>query len=229
MNLSKLVEFFFPKFCLICGQHSRFYCERCFNKSVDVQSKLSCHVCGIESRIGFIHKDCEEFTYLDGLVNLVKYSTKVKNIIWEGKYKDSYRVFDEMSEYMADYLLNYKFLKTTLLTSVPLNSKKKRSRGFNQAELLAKRVSQRGKIPYANMLFRSKNTKTQVGMSKDERLVNLKNAFEIDLKYKNHIKRFNSVTIIDDVFTTGTTLAECAKQLKQVGVEKVYGMVFAKR
>ena len=103
--------------------------------------------------------------------------------------------------------------KSELIISVPLHAKKKKSRGYNQSDLLAEGFSNATGIPWsATILERIKHSATQTGKSKTERRNNVKGVF----KAKEHIE-YKNVIIIDDVLTTGATLEECIQTLKSAG------------
>lgn len=119
----------------------------------------------------------------------------------------------------ADYVLK----NADVLMPVPLFWWKKIRRGYNQAELLAQTISQETGIPIQNVLTRVKNTKTQTRLSENERCDNVKNAFTVQT---NDIKD-KKVLLIDDVLTTGATIQECARVLKDAGACEVYSCVAA--
>lgn len=119
----------------------------------------------------------------------------------------------------ADYVLK----NADVLMPVPLFWWKKIRRGYNQAELLAQTISQETGIPIQNVLTRVKNTKTQTRLSESERCDNVKNAFTVQT---NDIKD-KKVLLIDDVLTTGATIQECARVLKDAGACEVYSCVAA--
>jgi competence protein ComFC len=148
-------------------------------------------------------------------------------MIHDIKYNLCFDIIPTLSSIMAEYLKFYKFEDDFVLTSVPLHNSKKKVRGFNQAELLARGISDIRNIPYSELLIRSVKTKTQVGLKKSARESNLKGSFRVN-NCLLESKQIRSVMVIDDVFTTGATLSECAKKLKESGVEKVYGFVLAK-
>ena len=122
--------------------------------------------------------------------------------------------------------------KSYLLVPIPLHFKRKWQRGFNQAELLAKQISKNTNIPFSNLLKRIKNTPQQAKLSRQERLNNLKGAFEINEKEFKKIqigkKELPTVILIDDIASTLTTLEESAHTLKKAGFKNVWGMVIAR-
>ncbi len=186
-----------------------------------------CHVCGTESRLGFVHTDCREKSYLDGLLFVVSYDWICKNLIRDGKYGYYYEIFNDLGKIMGDYAKSYKVFDNAIILPVPLHSFKYKKRGFNQSALLAKNIALRRSCEMYQILKRVKHTKSQVSQDKAGREINLKSAFKV-VDYKN-LDYTRNVIIVDDVFTTGSTLSECAKTLKAAGFKHVYGFTFAKR
>lgn len=109
-----------------------------------------------------------------------------------------------------------------LILPVPLHPARQRSRGFNQSALLAKGMSVRCGIPMAeNLLLRVKNTHSQAELERKTRLTNLNGAFVCP---DPDSIRSRSILLVDDVITTGSTMAECARTLKAAGASRVYGL-----
>ena len=106
------------------------------------------------------------------------------------------------------------------IVPVPLHRVKLRSRGFNQAELLAEAFGEEIGLPVRKLLFKSKNTKDQKSLSKNERKKNVKGAFCVNEKEMGTEIPL-SVLLLDDVSTTGSTLTACARALKSYGVARV--------
>ena len=109
---------------------------------------------------------------------------------------------------------------------VPMHWMKKNRRGFNQSELLAKKIGRLTGIPVLSHTVRKrKNTKDQKELSGQERRKNLKNAFEVS----GDLSGVQSVLVIDDVYTTGSTMDEISRVLKRAGVRNVFFLVIAHR
>ena len=106
------------------------------------------------------------------------------------------------------------------IVPVPLHSSKLRSRGFNQAELLAEALGDETGLPVRKLLFKKKKTKDQKSLSRNQRVKNVKDAFRADEEELISGVPF-SVLLLDDVFTTGSTLTACAVALKACGVTRV--------
>ncbi len=106
--------------------------------------------------------------------------------------------------------------KINLITSVPTAPKRLKRRGYNQAELLGRELSNRTNIPYEDILIRLKETET-TRLKKDEREKALKSEYSFSKSLKGE-----TVLLIDDVCTTGATLRQCAKMLKKAGAKEVF-------
>lgn len=106
------------------------------------------------------------------------------------------------------------------IVPVPLHSSKFRSRGFNQAELLARALGEETGLPVRKLLLKKKKTKDQKSLSRNQRIKNVKDAFEVDeAELGSDVPE--SALLIDDVCTTGSTLTACARILKECGVAHV--------
>jgi ComF family protein len=114
-----------------------------------------------------------------------------------------------------------------LIVPVPLHKSRKCWRGFNQAEEIAKKISKEIKIPIVSEnLFRVKKTFPQVEMNDHQkRLENITGAFNI-----KNLKVFQDkkIILVDDVYTSGATMEECAKVLRNAGAKEIWGIVVAK-
>lgn len=102
-----------------------------------------------------------------------------------------------------------------------------RKRGYNQTMLLAEGLVKRLRSTVLDCLTRVKNTKTQVGLSKDDRRGNITDAFALKYPVNKNITKSQQVFLIDDVVTSGATLREAAKVLKKAGFEHVWGLTLA--
>lgn len=139
------------------------------------------------------------------------YSQSMKRLIINFKYGGDFYC----GEYLAR-LLKKKFIEeklhADLITFVPSSKKALKKRGFNQCEVLAKALSRELNIPYLNTLDRIKDGKEQKRLSREERILNMQEAFKI----RNNISiKGKKIILIDDVITTGATLLSCANQLKK--------------
>ena len=113
-----------------------------------------------------------------------------------------------------------------LITAVPISKKRMKERGYNQSELIARKIAKIMEVPYMNLLLKNQETKRQSELSRIERMINIQNSFDFNNKYDIKGKK---ILLIDDVFTTGSTVNECSKVLKKSGSTSIEVAVIAKR
>jgi ComF family protein len=113
-----------------------------------------------------------------------------------------------------------------LVIPVPLHPRRLRQRGYNQSLLLARHVSagMRASLDFMS-LRRTRDTKAQTGLKKEERRKNVKSAFKVE---DRSAVRGKAILLVDDVATTGSTLNECSKVLRKAGCSKIHCLVLAR-
>lgn len=158
---------------------------------------------------------------------MAPYDGVIKKMITKYKYQ---RVID-IDKTLAN-LINFYFNlpQVDLITDIPITKQKRNKRGFNQTEQICLHLSRITKQKYLQTLIKTGNFNAQASMkSKKQRINNLKNTFIINPHFKKYLQKnkIESVLIIDDVITTGTTLNEAAKTLKNNGIKKVSGFAIA--
>lgn len=212
--IDALIEFFFPYFCVGCSKKDTLLCQSCFEQ--------------IEFFSFEIHKN-EQLQYLDKIIVVTKYQGVVKKLIHEFKYKgviDIGKVMGKIFYRCAN------IPPADFLVPIPIHNQKRKQRGFNQSEEMVKELAKHLKIPVANLLIKTKNTRSQMSIQdRSERENNLIDSFAINSIAEKYLSenQNTSVILVDDVITTGSTLNECAKILKQNGVKTVTALVFAQR
>jgi len=218
-----LLDVIFPKKCLECKQRGNYICTNCLKKVSPSFPK--CIECIRYSKRGITHKKCKKRYSIDKTISLWRHDGVIRKSLLSIKYKFAH---DVASELVEKYLKNIdtKLLpKKGIMVPVPLHTKRKKWRGFNQAENLGKLTAKKLDLIFIpDLLIRSKNTTPQTELNKKIRKTNLKNAFSFNPKYNKFNPRNHQMVIFDDVLTTGSTLRECGKVLKQNGVKKVIGM-----
>ncbi len=220
-----VLDFLFPKRCVSCLKFGAYLCPKCKKSLVIVESPI-CPVCQRRAIGGKTHPKCLKKYSLDGLVAGCFYRGPARDLVRKLKYKRVYDLQDLVVNMMIDNLWRYNLPKKLILVPVPLHPKRFRDRGFNQAELFAKRLNGKFKVAWGNVLIRQRFTKPQVTLGKSERRANVKNAFVVSKLLEGKVSG-QSFLLVDDVFTTGSTMAECAKVLKKAGALEVWGMVAA--
>jgi ComF family protein len=140
----------------------------------------------------------------------------LKRIVLLGK--DGYQeIFEDLGEIMSSFLKNYDF-KDCYVAFVPVTKRKLIDRGFNQSEILAEKIAKNLDLKIFSDLIKIKDTEDQAKLDFEKRLNNLKDVFKVK---SNPPKK---IILIDDVKTTGSTLKECAKVLKEAGAREIIAL-----
>ena len=218
-----LLDLFFPKQCVSCNKLGAYICDSCFSQ-VEFIDKPICPICQRHSMGGRTHPGCSKRQGLDGLIVACSYKGPIKKAISKVKYKWIYDIEKVFVEMVVANLWRFDSIDDPILIPIPLHSKRKKWRGFNQAEILAKRLSLKFGVKTFDLLNRNIETIPQVGLNRAQRLKNVQGAFsmkkEINLDGQN-------IILVDDVYTSGATMGECCSVLKKVGAGEIWGMTVA--
>jgi len=225
-----ILDILFPKHCINCYKTGSFLCEDC-KYLIEILENQYCPVCGKRlSSLNYtaVCKKCKSETSLNELYSACSYRDKVaRKLITQLKFGLIKNLADPLSDLIISHfqLLNKEF-PNALLIPIPLNKKTLRKRGFNQSELIASNLSKKMNIPLIiNVLFKEKETIPQSNLLAKERMENVKGVFSV--KNKEIIEN-KEILLIDDFYTTGATMEECAKILLKAGAKEVKGVVVAR-
>jgi len=226
-------DFFFPKFCLGCGYIGVYLCTSCQNKLRPIKQDV-CLYCKKPSLFGLTNPDCQKKLNIDGLLALYYYNPVLKKIIKNIKYRLATEVWQEFYQIIKfetiERLGFYKKLSSDfIIQSIPLTKNKYNERGFNQAKIISVFFQKFIKFPIVDLLIRKKEMLAQAQIkNKKERYINIKGTFVINPNCRDVINHVSNIILIDDVVTTGSTVKEAAKVLKEAGAKKVYVLALAK-
>lgn len=228
-----LLDFLFPKTCIGCGKFGSYFCFNC-TKEIN-QTELVCPFCERQSLGGAVHTVCVRKYGLNGLWNLGIYEGSLKTAIQKLKYKWVSEIAKELIDMTLEYwaknspVLLDKIKKdqglSWVVTSVPLHPSRQKWRGFNQSELLARLFASKLGLKYEAILKRIRNTTPQMKLLSHQRKQNIKNAFALK---ENNPSPITNCLLVDDVWTTGSTLKECCYVLKRGGVKNVWALTIAR-
>jgi competence protein ComFC len=213
MNFSKFfLDLFFPKFCLFCQKEGYFLCSDC-------RATFPVFATHIKKKINF----------LDDLYFALDYrEPRIRFLIKKFKY---FPFLKELGQDLSSFLFeHFQSLEKKpdfsdfSVVPIPLEKEREKWRGFNQSEILALEISKFfGLKMEKNLLERKKKTLPQAELNREEREENIKGAFSLKRKLEK-----TKILLVDDVFTSGATLKEAAKVLKENGAKKVIGIVLAR-
>lgn len=234
-SFDKILNIFFPPRCIFCDSvmpiNTVFcLCDACTANMPELADR-QCEVCGaeIDAEHGeYVCIKCQtKQTYYLANVGCFKYEGKVKNAVLRFKFSNCVDYAKTMASLMtAQLLARYKAEDFDVVVPMPIGKKRLRKRGYNQSELLAKHIAKGLNLPMNSNSFFRKDATPQSKLSEKDRLKNLENVFYInndDLKNKR-------ILLIDDVYTTGSTMNTGSKELlKKAKAKEVYGLVFARR
>ena len=177
---------------------------------------------------GQTHGRCRRLGGMDGLISVFDYQGMMRRMVKTYKYKyvsDLTGVLTELIQSFADLTPIAK--KSWLVVGVPLHSRRERWRGFNQARELGRGVAADFGWTFAEgVINRTRYTQPQMTLSGEERRQSLQGAFS--LGKQGDLARNASIVLIDDVWTTGATMRECTRVLKQGGASEVWGLTLAR-
>lgn len=232
-----LLDIIFPPTCIICGKINENYvcinCEKRFEKYkkfnvIDnqklIKDKYNINLENFRQKFYFYN---ENKYYWEKLLYCFDYKGIIRKYIIKYKFKGN----PYISNFFASQILNNKkyseiFRLYDIIISVPMDKNKKHKRGYNQTELITKIISKKtGILEKSNVLFKPKQIRTQSTLNKENRKNNIKNAYFVNNKINIKNKK---VILLDDIYTTGATVNEISKKLKEAGAKEILVLVIAK-
>ena len=198
---------FFPNSCLFCGN------------PLWIQPPDICHLCRNSMQKIYpdyfdIYRMKIDAPAMDRVLIAYRYDTILQELFERMKYNGEKEIASLLGKLAYEVLAQYIPPSATFIP-VPLHPKKRRQRGYNQAELIADSLAASAKGRALNCVRRTFYTQTQTKLSKSERQKNVRGVFSIDRAHTNTLKQINEIYIVDDVITTGATLNELARTIKK--------------
>lgn len=240
MNVARLYadvlkNMIFPPWCecIVCGAkdatiYRHFVCGRCWTRLPFIRGRF-CLECGKQLPHTYQSDYCPDCSidvhYFDGARSVFYYTQPVKNIISKYKFHKNRDLYTSLSGFMVDILEDTCWTHIDYIIPVPLHRQRLKERGFNQSEWLALGIYLRKGMKVMNhILIRKQNTLSQSSLKKQDRLLNIKGAFQV---VKPDAISGKNILLIDDIYTTGATINECSRTLKKYGANKIYALTLA--
>ena len=176
-------------------------------------------MCAKPSLDGWTHQRCRKAYGMERLLVGLPYKGVVQECLKKVKYKSAYDIIQFLYK-----LCDFGQFDNSVITSVPMWNQKERERGFNQAKILSELMGDQ-----VDLLERIRETKPMFGLNKEQRISNIEGAFKINSKSQmGKFSNLERVILVDDVWTTGATMRECARILKIHGAKEVWGVTLAR-
>ena len=235
--LRRVLDFILPSSCSYCrspvgDSGIPYFCSACWADFAPLPGPV-CPTCGrpFESPEALAHSPAHQCSgcrlsplAFDQAVSVGQFEGPLREAIHQFKYRPCRSLGKPLGEWMVDHV---KVLTNIdIVVPVPLHATRLRQRGFNQSLLLAHRMSERYEVPLScDNLVRVWPTRPQVELTGVERVVNVAGAFALQRPLEIETKH---IVLIDDVFTTGATMNECAAVLKSAGAAQVTAFTLAR-
>lgn len=249
-----LLDLVFPVSCLGCGREGDWLCRDC-QKTIRPYPSRHCPFCGRPAAFGATCQLCRPRRALAGALSFYPYGHPlIQTLIHVWKYDSVTALTSALAQLAAAGIKKVRLklkgtgrmvragldekqlrlwpniptlllLPGTILSPIPLHRRRKRARGFNQAELLARALSRHFPWPTKTLLARTKPTAAQAKLSGTDRLTNLRDAFVLTIPPNDVAGKH--VLLIDDVLTTGSTAEAAARALRQAGAASVWALTLA--
>lgn len=212
--------------CVFCGRETKDYgiCEKCYEKLPFIVGD-TCHHCGGKMMgLGEVCVECKSKQFsTDRGYSVLEYSGMVVPRIASFKNNGSKHIGYAFARLIEDKYYDIEE-DIDLIVPVPIGEGRLKERGYNQSEILCRELIPTGKVK-VDILLRPKDTLHQTGLGRRHRETNLKDAFKISNK---KLVKGKCVLIVDDIYTTGSTINECARALKDAGASKVIGLTLCR-
>jgi competence protein ComFC len=233
---NQFLDFLFPKNCEHCGDSfqeglSNVLCRGCFDYIIPYEDPI-CDHCGVslparsfEDALKTRCRDCGEGDYyLDRVRAYGAYGGPLRIAHHAFKFEGMEGLAGEIAAKMYSVAPDFFLQGVECMVPVPMSPERERERGYNPSLLLADELSRKTQIPLKLLLKKTRPTQPQMSLTREERLKNPRGVYQTSGGQQTPAK----IILVDDVFTTGSTLEECAKVLKKAGAAWVAALVFGR-
>ncbi len=214
--LETILNFLYPPKCPGCRgsvKHNGQWCEDCLNRILQPWQLP------LDDAIGKI--------FDGGVMSFCDYEDPVKKLIADAKFEKKKHAVKALQFFVEKGMEKLDLKDIDIVVPVPLHKSKIKQRGFNQSVLFFEDALKNSGLEIWEVLRRVHETRPQFGLKFAERKKNIKGAFAVADKKHRRLVKGKRVLLVDDIFTTGATFAECGKVLRDAGAKQIFGLVIA--
>lgn len=217
--LERALDLLFPPVCVGCRHVGRWICAGCWPK-VEWLAGTRCQICGHLSVTPQCAGCTEPGGALRAAIAVAAFGGPAREAVHALKYENRHAIAGLLGRLMADAI---RAVEADAVAHVALHSSRRSQRGYDQAAMLARHVASALRLPFdRRALVRTRKTKQQVTLGVAERRANVEGAF-----LAGHPQTGRRILLVDDVYTTGSTMSSAAQTLRGAGAERVTALVFA--
>ena len=211
--INSVLDYFFPPICGMCGEiNENYICNNCYENIKKIKK------CVINE---YNNRNFSKHLYI------FRYEGIIRNKIIEYKFEDKGYLYKMFAKIILSDKKTCNFIKKyDVIIPVPISKKRKKKRGYNQSELVANELAQKlNQDIWTDIIIKKKDNKPQSELNKLERIKNVEDIYEINkpIEVKN-----KKVLLLDDIYTTGRTVNEIARKLKQNQTQEIGVITLAK-
>ena len=211
--INSALDYFFPPICGMCGEiNENYICNNCYE---NIKKIKKCVINEYNNR------------NFSKLLYIFRYEGIIRNKIIEYKFEDKGYLYKMFAKIILSDKKTCNFIKKyDVIIPVPISKKRKKKRGYNQSELVANELAQKlNQDIWTDIIIKKKDNKPQSELNKLERIKNVEDIYEINkpIEVKN-----KKVLLLDDIYTTGSTVNEIARKLKQNQTQEIGVITLAK-
>jgi competence protein ComFC len=218
------LDWLFPPVCAGCNRNGFRWCPDCQLQVIPIPEP-ACQACGLPLyRPGLCPTCNDSYPPFDSLRSWAVFEGPIRHALHSLKYRRNVALGDALARNLVEYVKKLGW-QVDLVVPVPLGRQRMKDRGYNQAGLLAMPVAIIQNWQYSpNALIRVRETRSQVGLTETERKENISNAFRADpARVSGKV-----ILLMDDIATTGSTLAACSDAMRNAGAKTVYALTLAR-
>ena len=227
-----VLDLVYPPCCVLCRvrvSHDRLViCDDCASGLISIDAPY-CERCGhpLDNPVASCAACKGRTFYFDGALSGFQFNRPLQDLIHQLKYRNRPGIGRFLGSLLAKRVEGEPEIPhITAVVPVPLHPLRIRERGYNQSVYIARGISDETGIPVLeNVLVRNRNTPTQTSLSPDARMANVEGVFEVG---RVEAVRDATVSLVDDIFTTGATINSCARALLKAGAERVFALTVAR-